>query len=118
MTEDKRFLIFAICWLAIAALYWWVLYINTNLGLKKTVHHLIILGLPILFCGFVLWVGQQVWPLFIIVPFCCLGVWWTLKHEAGTFCESCSAVLRNPMNPFVNPKTCRKCGAEVDANRT
>jgi hypothetical protein len=113
MNEEQRLSVYVCCWLGLMLVTYWALYVNTNLALKKKFHRAFIVGTPILFCCFLGWAGQKLWLVAAAAPFAACFMWWGLKHEKGTFCESCSAVLNDPLAPFSKQEKCRKCGAAV-----
>src|SRR4029079_6083387 len=110
---ERVFPIFIGVWIVLGITSTAFFFLNNNAALKRKVHPPFVIGVGILFLGFVAMMGMARDAFFycIFVPGIVLI---TLMNFRNTkFCHTCGKTMIN-QNPFVRPRFCSKCGASLE----
>ena len=104
----SRFAIFFACWI-ILGIASWIFYAKGTYETKKAVHPFLMIGVGVVFIGFVEWITHGNVPWFFIAA---VGVIMFLNIRLMQFCPRCNATIY-PQGFFSRPKFCPKCGTEL-----
>jgi hypothetical protein len=85
--------------------------LNNNATLKRKVWPPFVIGVGVLFLGFVALMGFPLEMLFIMAPAVVLITFLNLRSVK--FCNACGKTLMS-QNPLTPPKYCSRCGASLD----
>jgi hypothetical protein len=110
---ERVFPIFIGVWVVLGIVSTAFFFLNDNAALKRKVHPPYVIGVSILFFGFVVLMGtpRDVFFYCILVPAIVLITFMNLRNTK--FCDTCGRTLIN-QNPFVCPRFCSKCGASLE----
>jgi hypothetical protein len=110
---ERVFPIFIGVWVVLGIASAAFFFLNNNAALKRKVHPPFVIGVSILFLGFVLLMGTPRDPFFycFFVPGIVLITLMNLRNVK--FCNTCGKTLIN-QNPFASPRFCSRCGASLE----
>lgn len=110
---ERVFPIFMGVWIVLGIFSTAFFFLNNDAALKRKVHPPFVIGVSILFLGFVVLMGtpRNVFFYCIFVPAIVLITFMNLRNTK--FCNTCGKTLIN-QNPFVRPRFCSKCGASLE----
>lgn len=103
----KAFVVFMICWIAIAIASW-IFYAKASYETKKSAHPFLIAAFGLIFLGFTEWLTQRKVPLLFVAA---IIVIMYLNYRNTLFCKQCGATVYS--RGFARPKFCPKCGAPL-----
>jgi hypothetical protein len=110
---ERVFPIFLGVWIVLGVFSVAFFFFNQNAALKRKVHQPFVIGIGVLFVGFVVLMGfpLDTFFFFVMVPAVALITFLNLRNTK--FCDSCGKTLIS-QNPFARPKFCSKCGANLE----
>ena len=107
---QQVFPIFIGVWILLGAGFGAFFLLNNNAALKRTMFPPFVIGVNILFLGFIALMGFPLKVLLVMGPV--VAVIAFLNLRATKFCDACGKTLMN-QNPFSPAKYCSRCGAEL-----
>ena len=105
------FWIFMIVWIGLCGASWWFFSRNSDAVLKRRVMRWGVVGMGLLFIGFVFALtGDPRMLLFVVPAVALIGL---LNIKLTKFCSSCGATLYN-YNWLGRMRYCSRCGASLE----
>jgi hypothetical protein len=114
MKPEEIFPIFFGVWIVLGISSAAFFFLNRNAALKRKVFPPFVIFIGVLFLTFGGLMGFAREPFFflLMVPFVALITFVNIRNTR--FCDTCGKTLIS-QNPFLRPKFCSSCGADLDA---